>query len=143
MSRRGIPNFVATPQMREMVELFSAAALSHQQMAFLIRVNGEPISVDTLTRHFVVELETGKANMQAKIAGRVMRCAAGLNDKATVRDELIAAFFYLKTQCGWKETMGLELSDPAEDEDEVAIAARIAGLLEKGRRQARAKKDLN
>lgn len=147
MSRAGVPNFEPTAKEREDVLLYSMVALTHEQMALLIRrPNAEgvprPISVDTLTRHFAEELETGKAQTIAQVAGRLLRQAVGLDTRCAVQDEQRAAFFILKTKGGFRETDRLEVLpvDAEGERDDTAAAARVAGLLEKGRRQLEAKR---
>lgn len=142
MSRKGIPNFEATPQQRELVGMYSAVGISHEQIALIINHLGEPISVDTLTRHFPTELATGLSKTTAMVAGRLVRTALGNNDKALASDELRAQMFYLKTRAGWREVDRQEVVFPDAGEDEgdiAAVSSRVAGLIEKGLRRAAAK----
>jgi hypothetical protein len=147
MSRKGVPNFAATPQDRELVKMCAAVGVSHEQMALMIeRPDPEgllhPISVDTLTRHFASELASGKSRIVVTIAGRLVRTALGSNEKAQVADELRAQMFFLKTQAGWRETVGIDLPSDDDDRDDTALAAAVAGLIEKGRRQAARRKSV-
>jgi hypothetical protein len=141
---RAVP-FSATEQERELVRLCASVGISHEQMALMITrpgAEGEPkaISTDTLVRHFGNELAVGKAKTITLIAGRLVRTALGQNQQAgaTVADELRAQMFYLKTQAGWREVDRQEVVFPdagEDDTDAIAIASRIAGLIEKGRRK--------
>jgi hypothetical protein len=140
---RAVP-FEATVAERDLVKMCASVGVSQEQMALMIKRPdaagiGKPISVDTLTRHFADELASGKAQTVVLIAGRLVRTALGQNTKAGPRDELSAQMFYLQTPAGWRETVGIDLPPPGDSEDGpdlIAIAARIAGLVEKGRRKA-------
>lgn len=135
MSRKGRPNFEATADERKLVEMVAGVGLSHEQICFLVLREGEPISVDTLSRHFADELVAGKARTIAKVAGTLVKTALGPPSAQATASQI----FFLKTQAGWRETIGLADETDRSDEDDVATAASIAGLLEKGRRAARAK----
>jgi hypothetical protein len=139
---RAVP-FSASEQERELVRLCASVGISHEQMALMITRPGaegepKPISTDTLVRHFGNELAVGKAKTITLIAGRLVRTALGQNGSAAVADELRAQMFYLKTQAGWREVDRQEVVFPdagEDDTDAIAIASRIAGLIEKGRRK--------
>ena len=136
MTRVGIPNFEATPEERKLVEMVAGVGLSHAQIVYLIeRRNADgamvPISIDTLTRHFHDELTAGKAKTIAKVAGKLVSTALGPPSAQATTSQI----FYLKTQAGWKETVGIEVPEATDEgADPVALAARVAGLIEKGRR---------
>lgn len=141
MSRKGIPNFVPTDEQRQQVEMYAAVGITHVQIAMLIKgADGNPISVDTLTRHFGPELDTGLAKVKALIAGKVVGMALaspgpnGASD-ASAADRLRAAMFFLNTRGGWATNENVNLPE-SDDQDETAVAARLAGLVEKGRRMA-------
>lgn len=138
MSRKGIPNFSPTDEERRLVEMVAGVGLAHEQIVYLIeREDAEgvkrPISVDTLTRHFKDELTSGRAKTIAKVAGKLVSTALGAPGPQATSSQI----FYLKTQAGWRETAGLEVTLPEGEEggDETALAARAAGLIERGLRR--------
>jgi hypothetical protein len=140
-SRKGIPNFEATAEERKLIEMVAGVGLSQEQMCYLIeRVNADgvmvPISQDTLARHFRTELAAGKAKTIAKVAGKLVATALGAPGPQATTSQI----FYLKTQAGWKETVGLDLPPEPEAEGMVKQAATIAGLLEEARRRREAAK---
>lgn len=136
MSRKGIPNFEPTAEERKLVEMVAGVGLSHEQMRYLIKRPGadgrmQPISVDTLTRHFHDELITGQASAIATVAGKLYATAIGAPGPQATASQI----FWLKSRAGWKETVGLELPPTDSEEDAVGQAATIAGLLEQARRR--------
>jgi hypothetical protein len=143
VTRKGKPNFEPTKAQRDQVEMYAAVGITHVQIAMLIMgENGEPISVDTLKRHFSPELDIGLAKVKSLIAGKVVGMALaspgpnGASD-ATAADRLRAAMFFLNTRGGWATNENVNDTRGEEDDgDETAIAARIAGLIERARRKA-------
>lgn len=132
------PHFYATEDERKLVEEAVAVAISAEQIVMLIRrptgKDGamEPISHDTLVRHFADELATGRTRMLHRISGRLLRAAAGFDERASVLDEQRAAFFILKTVFGFRETDRLEIDVPDEEDgkDTIAREARLLGALD-------------
>jgi hypothetical protein len=59
-------------------------------------------SVDSLARHCRQELDAGRAEMIAKVAGNLVQKA--------LSGDTTCAIFYLKTQAGWRETQNLDLT---------------------------------
>lgn len=145
MSRKGIPNFVPTPEQRAQVEMYAAVGIAHVQIAMLIKgKDGQPISVDTLTRHFEAELELGLSKTVAMIAGKLVALALGQHGAApdaSAADRLRAMMFFLNTRGKWATNAIVEAPE-ADDADDTATAARIAGLLEKAARQRGAGKTI-
>lgn len=142
MSRKGVPNFEATDAERQLVRNLVAVGVAQAQIACVILRPGAdgamtPISEDTLQRHFRLELDTGSAVVHAALAGRMLRTALGHNASATVKDELRAQMFLLKTKFGYREVNQIDLGipDDADDADVLNVTTRIAGLLERGRRR--------
>lgn len=130
MTRRGRKNFEATESERRNVELYAAAGISHEQIAMLITRDGKPISVDTLTRHFPLELSTGNSKATAVVAGK-------LYQKALAGD-VTSMIFWLKTRAGWRETNRQEhvpIDPEAEERTELDDAARMASLVEAAKRR--------
>lgn len=138
MSRKDVPNFEPTEKQREEVTVYASVGVPHEEIAKLVKNGDRAISADTLVRHFKAELAEGKARVLAMVGGRLVQTALGKVAKATGREELTAQIFFLKTQGGWRETDRTEHFFPegnGEDQDDTAIAARVASLIETGRRR--------
>jgi hypothetical protein len=138
---KGATNFEPTKAQRDFVETAAACGLVHDQIVLVLPMEDgrAPLSTDALVKHFKDELAKGKARVIMKLGGECFRMAAGLDEKVQGKDRAPFMFFFLKTQGGWKETSVVEHELPAGDEaSEDAALARIAGLLEKGRRRAAA-----
>lgn len=137
MSRAGIPNFKPSDEQRKLVRQLAGVGIPHEQLRLLIKnSDGTPISGDTLTRHFADELLEGKASTIAQVAGKLVATALGQPGPQATASQI----FFLKTQAGWRETAGVEHSfTEAEGEgaDAIDVAAKVAGLIEKGRRRMR------
>jgi hypothetical protein len=130
-TKGGRPQFKPTDEHRHQVETLSGLGLKLEEIALLI-VNpqtDQPISVNTLRRHFAEELARGKPKMDAQVAQSLVRRAVDMNHPQGAT----CAIFYLKTRAGWRETLGIEaniksgvLVAPAEQdpEDWIAAAAR-------------------
>jgi len=71
----------------------------------------------TLRLHYRETLDKSRARAHGKVQRFLFDAASGaaLNDGASYSDCLRAAMFYLKTQCGWRETEAA-----ANDLDELA-----------------------
>lgn len=85
------PSWEPTDDQRRRIRLYAGLGLTQEQIGHLIGV-----SVDALTKHCRDELDAGKAETLAKVAG-------GLVQKA-LKGDTASAIFYLKTQGGWRET---------------------------------------
>lgn len=137
MSRAGIPNFKATDEQRERVKELAGVGITHEQIRLLIKgADGKPVSADTLVRHFADELAVGKVESIAQVAGKLFATAVGTPGPQATTSQI----FILKTQAGWRETTVIEhdVADPTgEGNDSMDVAAKVAGLIEKGRRKAR------
>ena len=74
------------------------------------------VSDDTLRKYYADEIDKAAVDRNSKVAAFLFRSASGdaLEDGASHTDCLRAAFFWLKTRGGWKETNVNEhtLSDP-------------------------------
>lgn len=138
MSRRGVPNFNATPAQREAVKLYAAAGIPHEHIAMLI-TNGDggpSISVDTLTRHFADELAMGLSSAIGRVTATLFSFISGSVQGAMPSDRLRATMFFLNTRGKWATNANVDAPEP-DAQDEVAIAAQIAGLLERAQRRAK------
>jgi hypothetical protein len=90
--------FKATEEERGIVKLLSAASLPHEQICHCVHRHGRPIALKTLTKHFKIELQTSRSEMNKIVLGRLM--------KAIVNDAPWAIQLYLKQrmhQYGWRD----------------------------------------
>lgn len=137
MSRKGIPNFKPTDEQRKLVRQLSGVGIPHEQVRLLVKnTDGTPISGDTLTRHFADELLEGRASTISQVAAKLVATALGPPSPQATTSQI----FFLKTQAQWRETANLEHSFPdadGEGTDAIDTAAKVAGLIEKGRRRMR------
>ena len=95
--KRGRPTFKPTGKLREQVITLSSNGLPHIQIAPLIDCS----SPKTLRKHFREELNIGKIQANAKVAGALYQSALDGNVKAQT--------FWLKTVGGWQETGNVEI----------------------------------
>ena len=91
------PTVHPTAEQRKRVAMYSGLGLTQEQIGYLI---GR--SVDWLTKHCREELDKGKAEVIAKVAGALIRNA--------MAGRTADAIFFLKTQAGWRETVHNEQS---------------------------------
>ena len=80
------------------VTALAMVGVPHHDIALLA-----DISIKTLLKHYRVELDKGKAQANAKIAGRLYALAS--NEKSP---NLGAICFWLKCQAGWRETQVIQ-----------------------------------
>ena len=95
--KQGRPAFKPTDEQREQVITMSSNGLPHIQIAPLIGCS----SPKTLRKHFRDELDIGKIQANAKVAGALYQSALDGNVKAQT--------FWLKTVGGWKDTGNVEI----------------------------------
>ena len=95
--KQGRPPFKPTDEQREQVKAMSSHGVPHRQQAPLIGCS----SPKTLRKHFRDELNTGKIQANAKVAGALYQSALEGNVKAQT--------FWLKTVGGWQETGNVEI----------------------------------
>ena len=94
--KRGRPTFKPTGKLREQVITLSSNGLPHIQIAQIIGC-----APKTLRKHFREELNIGKIQANAKVAGALYQLALEGNVKAQS--------FWLKTVGGWQETGCVEI----------------------------------
>ena len=94
--KRGRPEFKPTDEQREQVIAMSSNGVPHRQQAPLIGC-----APKTLRKHFRNELNLGKIQANAKVAGALYQLALEGNVKAQS--------FWLKTVGGWQETGNVEI----------------------------------
>ena len=95
--KQGRPPFKPNDEQREQVITMSSNGVPHRQQAPLIGCS----SPKTLRKHFRDELNTGKIQANAKVAGALYQSALDGNVKAQT--------FWLKTVGGWQETGKVEI----------------------------------
>ena len=97
LKKRGRPPFKPTDEQREQVKAMSSHGVPHRQQAPLIGCS----SPKTLRKHFREELDIGKIQANAKVAGALYQSALDGNVKAQT--------FWLKAVGGWQETGKVEI----------------------------------
>ena len=86
---------------RKRIRLYSCLGLTQEQIA---AVFGK--SVETIVKYCRDELDAGKAETIAKVAGTLVNKA--------LKGDTASAIFYLKTQAGWRETSNVNLQTDRE-----------------------------
>lgn len=88
-----------------MVRGFSACGIPQDRIAVLVK-----IAPKTLRKHYERELDTATDQIVGTIGTGVIAIAANKDGKYTVRDQLAASFFILRTRGGeaWRETSRIE-----------------------------------
>ena len=100
--KQGRPPFKPTDEQRERVITMSSNGVPHRQQAPLIGCS----SPKTLRKHFRDELNIGKIQANAKVAGALYQSALDGNVKAQT--------FWLKAVGGWQETGNVEIVSEGE-----------------------------
>ena len=98
---RGRPPFKPTDKQREQVIALSSNGLPHIQISRIIGC-----APKTLRKHFREELNIGKIQANAKVAGALYHSALNGNVKAQT--------FWLKTVSGWQEKGEVEIVSESE-----------------------------
>lgn len=96
---RGQPKYQPTEADRNTVKSMAATGFTHEQIASCLGIAG--IDPKTMRKHFSAELKTAANRARAAVANRAYQMAVTGNPPA-------ATFFFLKTQCGWRETSRVE-----------------------------------
>lgn len=97
MGKRGPKPWVPTEDESKRVRLLAGLGLTQAQIGHAMEK-----SVDSLQRHCREDLDKGKADTIAKVAGSLVQRA--------LTGDTASAIFYLKTQAGWKEKDSLDLN---------------------------------
>lgn len=109
--------FVPTEEERKKVAEMSGHGVPIHQIAVLVR-NG--IHVDTLRKHFELELVAGKADANSKVGNTLF--------EKVMSGDTTAMIWWTKTQMGWKETKAVEHTSPdgsmtPKDNNDAVLAA--------------------
>ena len=86
---------------RKRIRLYAGLGLTQEQIAAIF---GK--SVETIVKHCRDELDAGKAETIAKVAGTLVNKA--------LKGDTASAIFYLKTQAGWRETNNINVQTDRE-----------------------------
>ena len=123
--KQGRPPFKPTAEKREQVITMSSNGVPHRQQAPLIGCS----SPKTLRKHFREELNIGKIQANAKVAGALYQSALNGNVKAQT--------FWLKTVSGWQEKGEVEIVSEGEL-GTIKRASEVARILfgESGEKRA-------
>ncbi len=88
---QGRPEHVATEQTRKQVKALVGYGLKQEDIARLIG-----ITFKTLQKHYLEEIQIGKASANAEVINSLFQ--------SIKKGNVTAQIFWLKTQCGWRET---------------------------------------
>jgi hypothetical protein len=97
MAEKGRPPHKPTKDTQEQVKRLSALGCPHEDIATRLK-----ISADTLVKHYKEELDEGRIDANAAIAGTLFSQAK--------KGNTAAAIFWLKTRARWKETQVNEVT---------------------------------
>lgn len=122
---RGKPPFEPKEEQRAQVETLSGLGLRFEEIAILIDNpdTGRPIDVDTLKRHFRLELERGIPKANSMVAQSLYKRAI---DPLGGSGSVTAGIFFAKCRMGWKETTVVQV----EDKSGVLVAPAAASPQE-------------
>jgi len=97
MAEKGRPPHKPTKDTQEQVKRLSALGCPHEDIATRLK-----ISADTLVKYYKDELDEGRIDANAAIAGTLFSQAK--------KGNTTAAIFWLKTRARWKETQVNEVT---------------------------------
>jgi hypothetical protein len=97
MAEKGRPPHKPTKDTQEQVKRLSALGCPHEDIATRLK-----ISADTLVKYYKDDLDEGRIDANAAIAGTLFSQAK--------KGNTAAAIFWLKTRARWKETQVNELT---------------------------------
>lgn len=86
-----------TKENRELVKRYSALGVTYEDIALKLKIND-----DTLKKYYKEELDEGRIDANAVVAGTLFNQAK--------KGNTAAAIFWLKTRARWKETQVNEVS---------------------------------
>src|SRR5580693_4275849 len=100
---RGNPKYEPTEADRNTVRSMAATGFKQEDIAACLGTEG--IDPKTMRKHFRIELKTARLKANAAVANRAYQMAVTGNPPSST-------YFYLKTQCGWRETTRHEHTGP-------------------------------
>jgi hypothetical protein len=98
---------VPTQDSKDLVKRLSALGVTYEDIALKLKIND-----DTLKKHYKEELDDGRIDANAAIAGTLFQQAK--------KGNTAAAIFWLKTRARWKETQVNEVT--GQDGGEIRLA---------------------
>ena len=107
MAKMGRPPYEPSDADREVAKRLSALGTTYEDIAKKLK-----ISSDTLVKYYSQELEDGRIDANASIAGTLFSQAK--------KGNTAAAIFWLKTRARWKETQVNEVT--GQDGGEIRLA---------------------
>jgi hypothetical protein len=131
MSRRA---FKPTAEQRGWVEAMSGYGMPEAEIRLLIKhpQTGEPISLETLRKHFAEEIATGAVKAKALVGDRIVAWILGrdgdlLDDRTRGR----LAMLFAKAQMGWTVANRQQSVDPPIDvaDAEQDLDEKLARLM--------------
>jgi hypothetical protein len=95
----------------------------HPEIAKVVKnpKSGKHISATTLERHFKHELANGRAQVRAYAVGKLF--------KLIQAEHPASIMFYLKTQCGWRETSVHEVGGLRGGPIQANVTGRVEVVL--------------
>ena len=120
---RGRPFYQPSDNDRKMVEAMHACGIPEVTIAQVLQ-----ITAPTLRRHFRLELDTGTAKANMRVAQFLFNGITGPEGTRFTeeRHRLDAAKFWLRCRAGWKETQVLEHIKSVYDMTDEEIEARLS-----------------
>lgn len=113
--RIGRPSFKPREEDRRFVTRMSAVGMSHEEIATVIGINR-----DTLTKHFREEIDGGRLEANAAVAGAMFRHATS---RVTTGAAVRAAEIWLRTRAGWVDA--LPKRDPDDEKKGQTFVLRV------------------
>lgn len=105
-NKGGRPPHEPNDQLKAIVSVMYAGGIDKENIAAAIG-----ISAETLNKYYPEQLLTAKAKLDAEAIGALVKQIRAGNTAAIL--------FYLKTRCGWKETVRNENVNVPPHEDEL------------------------
>ena len=98
MKQTGV-KFIPSDEQRSIVSMLSAVLTPLEDIAKVIinPATKKHVALDTLKKSFKDEISDGRIKVRAFAVGKLF--------KLMEEGHPASVFFYLKTQCGWRETM--------------------------------------
>lgn len=134
---KGSGEYHPSTKERERVAMLSGSGMSQLDICRCViwrpgpKSKPKPITINTLRKHFAVELATGKAESNAKVLGNLMKLT---------ETSFQACRYWLANRAGWTNDALPEVidsSDPDADVDVYEAAKRVYFMLQRASRAPR------